>query len=54
LVIILIAAAIITPSPDWTSQFLVAIPLLILYWVSILIATRVEKQKAKKNDSESD
>lgn len=47
-VVILIVAAIITPSPDWTSQFLVAVPLLILYWVSILIATRVEKQRANE------
>jgi sec-independent protein translocase protein TatC len=46
-VIILVVAAIITPSPDWTSQFLVAIPLLFLYWVSILLATMVEKQLAK-------
>lgn len=47
-VVILIVAAIITPSPDWTSQFLVAVPLLMLYWISILIATRVEKQKANE------
>ena len=45
-VIILVAAAVITPSPDWTSQFLVAIPLLFLYWVSILLASMVEKQQA--------
>lgn len=51
-VVILVVAAIITPSPDWTSQFLVAIPLLILYWVSILIATRVEKQKATEKISD--
>jgi sec-independent protein translocase protein TatC len=48
-VIILIVAAIITPSPDWTSQFLVAIPLLILYWISILLASHVEKQRARDN-----
>ena len=48
LIIIMIAAAIITPSPDWTSQFLVAIPLLLLYWISILLASRVDKQKAKE------
>ena len=45
LIIILVVAAVITPSPDWTSQFLVAIPLLILYWISIILASRVEKQK---------
>ncbi len=48
-VIILVVAAIITPSPDWTSQFLVAIPLLFLYWISIILASRVEKQRKKDN-----
>lgn len=48
LVIILVVSAVITPSPDWTSQFLVAIPLLFLYWISILLASRVEKQRAKE------
>ena len=47
-VIILVVAAVITPSPDWTSQFLVAIPLVFLYWISILLASKVEKQKEKK------
>lgn len=51
-VIILIVAAVITPSPDWTSQFLVAIPLTLLYWISILLAGRVEKQKAKEEAKE--
>ncbi len=47
-VVILIVAAIITPSPDWTSQFLVAIPLLFLYWISILLASAVERSRAKE------
>ncbi len=51
-VVILIVAAVITPSPDWTSQFLVAIPLLLLYWISIILTTRVEKQRLK--DEEKD
>ena len=51
-VIILVVAAIITPSPDWTSQFLVAIPLLILYWISIILTTRVEKQRRKDEEKE--
>ena len=46
-VIILIVAAVITPSPDWTSQTIVALPLLLLYWISERIVTRVDKQKAK-------
>jgi sec-independent protein translocase protein TatC len=51
-VIILVVAAIITPSPDWTSQFLVALPLLLLYWISILLATRVEKKRKKDEEKE--
>jgi sec-independent protein translocase protein TatC len=48
-VIILILAAIITPSPDWTSQVIVAVPLLLLYEISVLIAGRIDKQKAKED-----
>lgn len=47
-VIILILAAVITPSPDWTSQTIVAIPLLILYEISVILTARVDKQKAKE------
>ena len=49
IVVIFILAAIITP-PDIFSQTLVAIPLLILYEVSIVISGRVMKQKEKKRD----
>jgi len=45
-VIILIVAAIITP-PDVTSQIIVSIPLFLLYEVSIMIASRVEKNKMR-------
>lgn len=41
-VVILVLAAIITP-PDWFSIWLVAIPLLFLYEISIGIAARAEK-----------
>jgi sec-independent protein translocase protein TatC len=47
-VIILVVAAVITPSPDWTSQLLVTIPLVILYWISILLASNVDKKRAKE------
>ena len=47
-IIILVLAAIITPSPDWTSQLIVAVPLLILYEISVKIAARVDKQKLKE------
>jgi sec-independent protein translocase protein TatC len=46
-VIILLVAAIITPSPDMTSQIIVALPLLLLYWISVLLVARVDRQKAK-------
>jgi sec-independent protein translocase protein TatC len=49
IVVIFIIAAIITP-PDIFSQTLVAIPLLILYEVSILISARVMKQKEKDRE----
>jgi sec-independent protein translocase protein TatC len=44
IVVVFIVAAIITP-PDVFSQTLVAIPLLLLYEVSIVISGRVMKQK---------
>ncbi len=47
-VIILIVAAVITPSPDWTSQTIVAIPLLLLYEISVMLCARVDRQKAKE------
>ena len=48
LVIVLILSAIITP-PDIASQIIVAIPILILYQVSIYISKVVVKKEKKKN-----
>jgi sec-independent protein translocase protein TatC len=48
IVVIFIIAAIITP-PDVFSQTLVAIPLIILYEVSIFISKRVVKQRLRRN-----
>jgi sec-independent protein translocase protein TatC len=45
IVIILIIAALITPSPDMISQLLVTSPLLGLYEVSIWVSARVKKRK---------
>ncbi len=45
IVVILVVSAIITPSPDVTSQILVAIPLYILYEISIFISAKEEKRK---------
>ena len=47
-VVILILAAVITPSPDWTSQIIVSIPLLILYELSVLIVAKIDRQKEKE------
>jgi sec-independent protein translocase protein TatC len=47
LVIVLILSAVITP-PDVASQIIVAVPVLILYQVSIYISKVVLKREAKK------
>ena len=52
IVIILILAAIVTPSPDWTSQMIVFLPLQLIYEISVLIAARVDRQRAKKEKEE--
>ncbi|HQS23650.1 MAG: twin arginine-targeting protein translocase TatC [Sphingobacteriia bacterium 24-36-13] len=53
-VIILIVAAFITPSPDWMSQLIVFIPLFLLYELSILVSARVFKKLEKDEDKEWD
>ena len=52
IVIILIVAGVITPGPDVVSQLAVAIPLLLLYVISIILAARVDKERAKKEEEE--
>ena len=47
MVVNLIIAAFITPSPDVTSQMLVAIPLFILYEISIYVSKAVTRNKLK-------
>ena len=47
LVAILVLAAIITP-PDFVSQVIVAVPVFILYEISIIISKRVIKKEAIK------
>jgi len=46
LVVVLILAAVITP-PDIASQVVVALPILVLYQISIFISKRVLKKQAK-------
>ena len=45
MVVILIISAVITPSPDVTSQILVAIPLYLLYEISIFVSVMVMRKK---------
>ena len=52
IVLILIISAIITP-PDIASQIIVAIPVVILYEISLVIAKRIYKKQIKKNDRPS-
>ena len=47
MVVILVLSAVITP-PDVISQLLIAMPILVLYELGILIAKRLEKQRAVK------
>ncbi len=44
LIIILLLAGILTPSPDITSQLLLAVPLFILYEISIIICKMSQKK----------
>jgi len=48
MVVNLIIAALITPSPDITSQLLVAIPLFILYELSIYVSAVVNANREKE------
>jgi len=51
-VAILFIAAVITPSPDWMSQTIVALPLILLYELSIRISVKVEKDRERKDKEE--
>ena len=53
MVLVLILSAIITP-PDVASQIIVAVPVLILYQLSIFISGRVLKSQAKKEKMEAE
>lgn len=52
IVVILVIAAVITPSPDWTSQMLVFVPLFLLYQLSIVVSKRAYKEMVKKDNEE--
>ena len=48
IVIILIIAAVVTPTPDMLTMTVVSIPLFVLYEVGIIVAGVVEKRKLKR------
>ncbi len=48
IVIIFVIAAVITP-PDVLSQFSLALPMILLYEISIIISSKITKQNAKRN-----
>lgn len=48
-IIILLAAAVITPSTDPFSLAIVTVPLYLLFEASIIIAARINKEKEKEN-----
>ena len=52
IVVILVISAVITPSPDWTSQMLVFVPLFLLYQLSIVISKRAYKEMVKRDNEE--
>jgi sec-independent protein translocase protein TatC len=53
-VVILVVAAVITPSPDWSSQMLVFVPLFFLYQLSIAVSKRAFRAMEKKDAEEWD
>ncbi len=52
ILIIFIAAAILTPSPDAISQLLMALPLMVLYEVSIFVARFARRKKSAPGETE--
>lgn len=54
ILVIFIAAAILTPSPDAITQIIMAIPLMILYEFSIFIARFAEKKHPEADDTKED
>jgi sec-independent protein translocase protein TatC len=52
IVILLIIAAVITPSPDWYSQTIVFLPLFALYELSVYISSKVYKDELQKEKEE--
>ena len=54
ILIIFIAAAILTPSPDAITQIVMAVPLMGLYEIGIIVAKLAEKKRPKADDLRDD
>lgn len=54
ILVIFIVAAVLTPTPDAASQFLMAAPLLVLYGLSIGVAWAFGREKAPAEDAATD
>lgn len=52
-ILILVLAAIITPSPDALTMMIVALPLFLLYEFSIIVSAVVERRRLKREKAES-
>lgn len=48
IIIIMIIAMLVTPTPDVTTMLVISAPLFGLYELSITVAARVQKNKLKK------
>lgn len=50
IIIILIVAAVVTPTPDMLTMTVVSIPLFLLFEASIFVASAVDKRRKEKHD----
>ena len=53
IVVAFVAAAILTP-PDVISQVLLAVPIILLYEISIICAGMIERRRAQAEDMDAD
>ncbi len=52
IVILLVIAAVITPSPDWMSQMIVFVPLWLLYELSVIVSAKVTREEKEREAKE--
>jgi sec-independent protein translocase protein TatC len=51
---IFVLSAVLTPTPDAFTMFLMAIPLVILYFAAILVATLIERRRRRNRPDWAD